>query len=1035
MKKLLLIAALLFPLHCLAQTDAIQGACTQEGVSALTSGLPSTNRLTGIIPFCTVTVYFTRTTTKAPIYSAATGTGSVASVLITAPGSYSVCPTGVTFTGGSGTGAAGFPVCTGTALTGVIITSGGTGYVSPPTVAFTGGTGSGATATSSLAQTLSNPFTADALGSNFPGKWIFFAADGTGYDVVMSGGIPPLTYPYPRTLTDLKVGGGGSGGTCGSVAGDNTSTDCGFGNQVGNTGHDVSTFGYTNVTGSNASNFQTAVGTFNMNVAMGRTENGAFGDSNFNFTNGSTLTRSSDSFAMGENNFLLHNGLSATINEAFACGDSSGDATNLDTVVLCGISAGSMNGQPSASYTEDVCHGDGACSDNPSVTVAYHLDDADCGGNGACAQNSGTVTDMTGHGNGAAGGYTDGSHDINGTGAGAASGYLRLDVPQAFAHHIDGFGDSSAQWPGTGSHHIGGLGDHVCDAAGWVISTAGGATNDCYGLGDHLAEVLGVGSADVYVMGRDIQPSSPGAVVTNAQAIGHDLTLVSNQAELGDTQTTDTELHGQQNINDPTHPSQLTLTYNVGHAPAGLAGAARIAPDTSGDLDVNENNTGFSRICTAGNGVCPATTSLAFSGLTSGTNTAAAMLVGTGASLAPTGSGTITPSQVNLAASGNGGVGGNLPNASLATQTANTVLGALTATNPSGLALPSCSGASNALTWTTSTGFGCNTISGGAVSSVSNSDGTLTVSPTTGAVVASLALGHANTWTATQTFSSSNSTSTSVPIINSSGSGNQYNIEVPGSSAPFASNGLIYHDVINSLYPFWYSSGNNAGIWAIANAMFGWSSNTTDPRTGGSASVLDTAIQRSAAGVVCSATNPVGSSNCNGTFKANTLTLLSGGVLNWNGDTGLSRDSADNVDCGNGTAGDQTCTFHAATGDIAQIASTNVNSATYSTASNCASALSPAVCGSAAAGSVLIPTGTTSSTLTVNTTAVTANSQIVFYPDDSLGTRLSTTCNSTLATLVGGSFVSARTPGTSFTITFNGTILTNGVCGSYTIIN
>lgn len=41
---------------------------------------------------------------------------------------------------------------------------------------------------------------------------------------------------------------------------------------------------------------------------------------------------------------------------------------------------------------------------------------------------------------------------------------------------------------------------------------------------------------------------------------------------------------------------------------------------------------------------------------------------------------------------------------------------------------------------------------GGAVSSVSNSDGTLTISPTTGAVVASLALGHANTWTGIQTF-------------------------------------------------------------------------------------------------------------------------------------------------------------------------------------------------------------------------------------------------------------------------------------------
>lgn len=42
--------------------------------------------------------------------------------------------------------------------------------------------------------------------------------------------------------------------------------------------------------------------------------------------------------------------------------------------------------------------------------------------------------------------------------------------------------------------------------------------------------------------------------------------------------------------------------------------------------------------------------------------------------------------------------------------------------------------------------------SAGAVSSVSNADGTLTISPTTGAVVASLALSHANTWTGAQTF-------------------------------------------------------------------------------------------------------------------------------------------------------------------------------------------------------------------------------------------------------------------------------------------
>ena len=49
------------------------------------------------------------------------------------------------------------------------------------------------------------------------------------------------------------------------------------------------------------------------------------------------------------------------------------------------------------------------------------------------------------------------------------------------------------------------------------------------------------------------------------------------------------------------------------------------------------------------------------------------------------------------------------------------------------------------------TGASCGTGSG-TVNSVVNSDSTLTISPTTGSVVASLNLGHANTWTGNQTF-------------------------------------------------------------------------------------------------------------------------------------------------------------------------------------------------------------------------------------------------------------------------------------------
>lgn len=56
---------------------------------------------------------------------------------------------------------------------------------------------------------------------------------------------------------------------------------------------------------------------------------------------------------------------------------------------------------------------------------------------------------------------------------------------------------------------------------------------------------------------------------------------------------------------------------------------------------------------------------------------------------------------------------------------------------------------------------------GGAVSSVSNADGTLTISPTTGAVVASLNLSNANTWLANQTLGSGLLRATSPRITTS----------------------------------------------------------------------------------------------------------------------------------------------------------------------------------------------------------------------------------------------------------------------------
>lgn len=102
---------------------------------------------------------------------------------------------------------------------------------------------------------------------------------------------------------------------------------------------------------------------------------------------------------------------------------------------------------------------------------------------------------------------------------------------------------------------------------------------------------------------------------------------------------------------------------------------------------------------------------------------------------------------------------------------------------------------------------------------------------------------------------------------------------------------------------------------------------------------------------------------------------------------------------------------------------------TVASTANCSSSASPAVCAAAPNGSVVIAAAAT--TVQVNTTAVTANSQIMLTPDSSLGTKLSVTCNTTYQTLM----VTGRTAGSNFTITAGAAPTTNPLCLSYQIIN
>jgi len=107
----------------------------------------------------------------------------------------------------------------------------------------------------------------------------------------------------------------------------------------------------------------------------------------------------------------------------------------------------------------------------------------------------------------------------------------------------------------------------------------------------------------------------------------------------------------------------------------------------------------------------------------------------------------------------------------------------------------------------------------------------------------------------------------------------------------------------------------------------------------------------------------------------------------------------------------------------------SIGGATYNTQTNCSSTASPAACASASAGSVTVAASAT--TEVVNTTAVTANSQVLLTFDSSLGTKLGVTCN----TIPVQGTISARTAGTSFTIKLPSAPSSNPACFSYEIVN
>ncbi|SRR6266404_332813 len=109
----------------------------------------------------------------------------------------------------------------------------------------------------------------------------------------------------------------------------------------------------------------------------------------------------------------------------------------------------------------------------------------------------------------------------------------------------------------------------------------------------------------------------------------------------------------------------------------------------------------------------------------------------------------------------------------------------------------------------------------------------------------------------------------------------------------------------------------------------------------------------------------------------------------------------------------------------------NISAPSYSTSTNCAAnSVSPAACGAAGSGAFVVPTTTT--TYTVNTTAVTAASRVILTPMTFAGNLPSApTCVAPAVTSAVS--ISAISAGTSFTFALPSTA--GQTCWQYWIVN
>lgn len=192
----------------------------------------------------------------------------------------------------------------------------------------------------------------------------------------------------------------GAGGSCGSVSGDATSTDCGFQNQTVNTGTDIQTFGTENVQ-NNSANAIAIIGDDNVQASGG----GSFSGTGIG--------------ALGTANLTLASGKSSNLSSVYMIGNSNGtDLTSGSSVFCAGTAACAFPGSTTAALTAVIGIGPGAISNSASGDIA--VEEIVGIGDGAVGNIPTGVVDIVGIGDGAVGNLGAGSSEVVGIGTGAA---------------------------------------------------------------------------------------------------------------------------------------------------------------------------------------------------------------------------------------------------------------------------------------------------------------------------------------------------------------------------------------------------------------------------------------------------------------------------------------------------------------------------------------------------------------------------------------------------------------------------------------